>query len=146
MWVRVTHPFSTFPLWSINMRFLFLAFVAVFVASIISNGLGRDADVKLAIHQADAQAKLDEEQRAILTRLEAKKDAKVSEFVQDWRGAYPAASAEKLQELRLIEQKINNDTTVATDFTLAAHQKKADKLNDTISSPFGGKFEAHPGI
>ncbi len=62
------------------MRFLFFGLVAVFVASIIANGLGRDADVKLAIHQADAQAKLDEEQRVILTRLEAQKDTKVSEF------------------------------------------------------------------
>lgn len=128
------------------MRFVFFALVAVFVASIIANGLGRDADVKLAIHQADAQAKLDEEQRAILTRLEAKKDAKVSEFVQDWRRAYPEASAERLQELRLIEQKVNNDITVAADFTLAAHQKKADKINDAITAPFGGKFEAKPGL
>jgi RNase adaptor protein for sRNA GlmZ degradation len=128
------------------MRFLFIALVAVFVASIISNGLGRDADVKLAIHQADAQAKLDEEQRIILTRLEAKNDAKVSEFVQDWRRAYPAVGAEKLQELRLIEQKINNDITVAADFTLAAKRKKSDELNDMVSSPFGAKFEAHPGI
>lgn len=128
------------------MRFVFFALVAVFVASIIANGLGRDADVKLAIHQADAQTKLDEEQRAILTRLEAKKDAKVSEFVQDWRRAYPEASAERLQELRLIEQKVNNDITVAADFTLAAHQKKADKINAAITAPFGGKFEAKPGL
>lgn len=128
------------------MRFVFFALVAVFVASIIANGLGRDADVKPAIHQADAQAKLDEEQRAILTRLEAKKDAKVSEFVQDWRRAYPEASAERLQELRLIEQKVNNDITVAADFTLAAHQKKADRINAAITAPFGGKFEAKPGL
>lgn len=121
------------------MRFLFLAFVAAFVASIIFNG-------QLAIHQVDAQAKLDEEQRIILARLEAKKDAKVSVFVQDWRVAYPSPSTEKLQELRVIEQKINNDITVAADFTLAANQKKADELNDTFSSPFGGKVEAHPGI
>ena len=93
------------------MRFLLFAVVAVFVASIISDGLGRDADVKLAIHQADAQAKLDEEQRLILTRLETKMDTKVSEFVQDWRRAYPTASANSLQELRLAEQKINNDIT-----------------------------------
>lgn len=128
------------------MRFLFLALVAVFVASIISNGLGRDADVKLAIHQANAQAKLDDEQRTILTHLEAKKDAKVSEFVQDWRRAYPTASAGSIQELRLIEQKINNDITVAANFTLAAHQNKADTLNGAISSPLGGKFEARPGF
>ncbi|WP_298595320.1 hypothetical protein [uncultured Zoogloea sp.] len=128
------------------MRFVFLALVAVFVASIIANGLGRDADVKLAIHQSEAQAKLDEEQRAILTRLEAKKDAKVSEFVQDWRREYPKASAEQLQELRLIEQKINNDITVAADFTLAAHQKKVDKINAAFTAPFGGKVEAKPGL
>jgi predicted aldo/keto reductase-like oxidoreductase len=128
------------------MRFLFLALIAVYVASIISNGIGRDADVKLAIHQADTQSKLDEEQRAILTRLEAKKDSRVSEFVQDWRTAYPTASSETLQELRLIEQKTNNDITLVSNFTLAAHQKKADKLNDAISTPFGGKFEARPGI
>lgn len=128
------------------MRFLFFALVAALVALIISDGIGRDADVKLAIHQADVQAKLDEEQRDILTRLEAKKDSKVSEFVQDWRRVYPAASANTLQELRLIEQKINNDITAAGSFTLAANKKKADKLNEAIASPFGGKFEAQPGI
>jgi|GEM_PF-2906976 len=126
------------------MRFLLFAVVAVFVASIISDGLGRDADVKLAIHQADAQAKLDEEQRLILTRLETKMDTKVSEFVQDWRRAYPTASANSLQELRLAEQKINNDITVAADFTLAANQNRAD--NQAFSPLFGGKFEARPGI
>ena len=128
------------------MRFILFAIVALFAASMIANGLGRDADVKLAIHQADAQSKLDEEQRAILTRLEAKKDTAVSQFVQDWRRAYPVASAETLQELRLVEQKISNDISVAANFTLAAHQTKADKLNDAITAPFGGKFEAKPGL
>lgn len=125
------------------MRLLFLA---VFVASIIASGLGRDADVKLAIYEAEAQAKLDAEQRTILTQLEAKRDAKVSEFVRDWRMAYPTANADSLQELRLIEQKIHNDISAVADFTLAAQQKKADRLNDLISSPFGGKFQARPGI
>jgi hypothetical protein len=66
--------------------------------------------------------------------------------VRDWRVAYPAASAEGLQELRLVEQKISNDVFAAAQFTLAAHQKKADKLNAAISAPFGGKFEAKPGL
>lgn len=128
------------------MRFLLFAFVALFGAVIIADGLGRGADVQLATHQADAQTKRNEEQQGILTRLEAKKDAKVSEFVQDWRIAYPTASAESLQELRLIEQKVNNDITVAADFTLAARQDTADKFNDAFSTPFGGKFQAKPGI
>lgn len=128
------------------MRFLLFAIVALLAASMIANGLGRDADVKLAIHQAEAQSKLDEEQRAILTRLEAKKNTAVSQFVQDWRSAYPAASAEALQELRLVEQRISNDITVAAKFTLAAHQSKADKLNAAITAPFGGKVEAKPGL
>lgn len=128
------------------MRLLFLSLVAVYVASIISNGLASDADVALEIGRNDTQSKLDEEQRDILARLEAKRDAKVSEFVQDWRRAYPAVSAERLQELRLIEQKVNNDITVAADFTIAAKQKKADRLNDAIAVPFGSKFEANPGM
>lgn len=128
------------------MRYLFLALVAVYVASIITSGLGSDAGTRLAILLADAQAKLDNEQLAILTNLEAKKSAKVSEFVRDWRSAYPTANAEALQELKLIEQKINNDIAAAADFTLAAHQKRANKLNDVISSPFSAKFEPRPGI
>ena len=128
------------------MRLLFLSLVAVYVASIISNGLSSDANVALEIGRHEAQSKLAEEQRDILARLEAKRDAKVSEFVQDWRRAYPAVSAERLQELRLIEQKVNNDITVAAEFTIAAKQKKADRLNDAIAVPFGSKFEANPGM
>lgn len=128
------------------MRFVLFAIVAVFAASVIASGLGREAEVTVAIHQAEAQAKLDEEQRAALARLEAKQNTRVSEFVRDWRKAYPAATAEKLQELRLIEQKINSDITSAGEFTLAARQQKADRLNASISAPFGGKFEAKPGL
>lgn len=130
------------------MRFLFIAFVAVLVVSAISIGLGRDADVRLAIHQANAQKDLDREQNTILTRLEAKKDAKVSEFVQDWRSAYPSASTEKLQELRLIEQMVNNDNTVVSDFTIEARQRKFDELQDSFQVPFafGKTIEAQPGL
>jgi len=128
------------------MPFLLFALVALFAVSIFSDGLSREADVKLAIHQSESNSKLVQEQGAILTRLEAKKDAKVSEFVRDWRSAYPTPSTEKLQELLLIEQKINNDVAVAADFTLAAKQMKADKLNDVISSPIGAKFGARPGL
>lgn len=128
------------------MRILFLAFIAVLVACIISNGLGREADVKLAIHQAESQASLDAEQRSILARLEAKQDAKVSEFVRDWQTAYPGATDETLQELKLIEQMINNDISKASQFTLAFHQVKADALNSAIEAPFGGKFDARPGM
>lgn len=128
------------------MRFLILVFLAAYVASIIADGLGRDADVTYAIHQSEAQSKRDEEQRAILTRLEAKEDAKVSEFIQDWRKSYPAASAEGLQELRLVAQKIDNDISAAAQFTLAAHQERADKLNSAFSAPFGGSFEVRPGL
>ena len=42
--------------------------------------------------------------------------------------------------------QINNDIAVAADFTLAAKQMNADKLNDVISSPIGAKFEARPGL
>lgn len=128
------------------MRLLLSALVAILIASIISDGLGREADVALAIHQADLQARLNEEQRVILVRLEAKNDTKVSEFAQDWYRAYPTPGANTLQELRLIEQKINNDIASASNFTFAAHKKTADKLNEVVSSPFGGTFEAKPGI
>jgi len=122
------------------MRFLFIAVIALWFASIIAGGLGHDADVQLSIHQADAQAKLDEAQRAILTRLESKNDPKASEFVQDWRRAFPVASDDKLQELRVVEQKINNNLSAAGEFTLAAHQHRAAELDAQISAPFGGKF------
>lgn len=129
------------------MRLLFIALIAVVAATIISNGIGRDADVQLQIHEAGAQETRNVEQRAILARLESKNDSQVSEFVRDWRRAYPAASSEGLQELQIIEQKINNDIGAAAGFTLAAHQAKADRLNSMISAPFGGKVEARrPGI
>ncbi|RRS01148.1 hypothetical protein EIP75_21455 [Aquabacterium soli] len=131
------------------MRILFLSFIAVLVACIISDGLGHDADVKLAIHQSERQSALDSEQRSILSHLEAKHNETVSEFVRDWRRAYPAASETSLQELRLIEQKINNDVNAANQFTLAYHQKKADEVNGAIEAPFSlfdVKLEARPGM
>lgn len=121
------------------MRFLIAVFAAVYIASMISDGLGRDADVALEIY-------LDQEQQSILTRLEAKNDANVSRFVQDWRRSYPKASPEKLQDLRLVEQKIDNDISTAAQFTLAAHKQKLDQLNGAISAPFGGTVEPQPGL
>ena len=109
--------------------------------------MGRDADVKLAIHQAQAQARLDEEQRGILSRLEAKNHGAVSEFVRDWRLAHPTATAEKLQELRVIEQKIDNDVQAAASFTRAARQQRVDKLSGMARGVFGDvEVEAGPGL
>lgn len=126
--------------------FLLTVIAALLVGTIISNAIDRGSEVELAIYRAEIQAKLDEEQRDILSRLESKNDPKVSEFVRDWRVAYPTASGERLQELRLIEQKVESDITVASSFTLAVQQKKADELNEAISFPLGGQFKASPGL
>lgn len=128
------------------MRFFLIAVMAVACSILISNGLGRDADVKMSIYLFDQEEKRNNEQLEILLRLETKHDSSVSEFVRDWRKAYPVATAEKLQELRLIEKKIDNDIRAASDFTLAAKQKREDKLSAVIASPLGGKFEAKPGL
>jgi hypothetical protein len=131
----------------ISVKFVFFALVAIFVAALISNGLGRDAEVRLAIEQDHAQSKLDEEQRGILHRLEAKQSPKVSEFVDDWRQAFPKATAEKLQELRLIEQRIERDVNAAIQYTLSAKRDRAEKLSESITTPFGGiKATAEPGL
>lgn len=128
------------------MRFFLIAILAVWCSALISNSLSRDADVKLAIYESEQQEKLNNEQFEILLKLESKNDSKVSEFVKDWRKAYPVATPFKLQELRLIEKKINDDISAVTEFTLASRQKQADKLNAVIGSPFGGQFEAKPGL
>ena len=129
------------------MQIVFIAIVAIVIALIFSDGLGRDADVKLAIHQAEQQAKLDEEQRAILSRLEARKEAPVMEFVADWQRAYPTSSAERLQELRVIERRIEADPASAAQFTLAAHRVKDGKLGAGLET-LSGKVElrSRPGL
>lgn len=128
------------------MRFFLIAIMVVVCTKLISNGISRDADVKMSIYLFDQEEKRNNEQLEILLRLETKHDSSVSEFVQDWRKAYPVATVEELQELRLIEKKIDNDIRAASDFTLAAKQKRADKLSAAIASPLGGKFEAKPGL
>lgn len=128
------------------MRYVLFALVALFVASIIANGMSSDADAKITMHREEQQAKLDTEQRQILTRLEAKNDAIVSEFVRDWRRSYPSATPSRLEELQLIEQKINNDISSARQYTLASAQIRADKLNAAIQSPLGAKAHAKPGL
>lgn len=125
---------------------VFFAIVAIIIAALVSGGLGRDAEVKLSIYQAEQQSQLDTEQRAILASIEGVNNPHASQFVADWRAAYPAASAEGLQELRIIEAKVKADPASAQQFTLKAKQQKADQLNAAISVPFGGEFKAKPGI
>lgn len=60
------------------MRFIFIAILAVVCSVLISNSLSRDADVKLAIYEAEKQEKLNNEQFEILLKLESKHDSKVS--------------------------------------------------------------------
>lgn len=128
------------------MRFLFFGLVAICVAAIISNGLRRDGDAKLEMHRAEQQAKLDQEQRQILASLEAINSKTVSTFVADWRQHRSEVTEKSLEELRIIQEKIRNDPASAEKFTLAARQEAADKFNAAISSPFGAKMDAKPGL
>lgn len=129
------------------MRFIVLMVVIIVAASMIADGLSREADVALATHSADKQSSLNEQQQAILKRLDAVGDSDVSQFVNDWHKAYPKATDKALQELAIIEQRITADPTVAVTFTLAHKQKQAAEFNAAVSPILGGGAKAEkPGL
>jgi hypothetical protein len=71
--------------------------------------------------QIEAQHRDDQDR--ILVNLAAMNDPVVSEFVKDWLHAFPEPNAEKLSELRVIEQNIKNDKAAAAKYTLAWHRE-----------------------
>lgn len=129
------------------MRFVILILAVLIGAYWISNAIESGPQAQIAMHQAEAQAKRDQEQRDVLVRLEAKNDAKVSELANDWRKAYPSPTEEVLANLRLVEQRINNDITSAASFTTAAKQANADALTSQFGTVLGSvHIKAKPGL
>lgn len=97
--------------------------------------------------EAEHQSARNREQGALLAEIEHLNTPAISTFVDDWRTAYPEPSAEKINELRVIEQRLKNNPELASQYTKAAKQDSADKFNATFSSPFtNGVKPAGPGI
>jgi hypothetical protein len=87
-----------------------------------------------------------ENQDKILVRLEAKNNDAVSRFVADWREAYEEPSPSNLSELRLIEQRINNDAGVAEKFTLAFKMANDPFCNGMVDAVFASRAVCLPGL
>lgn len=129
------------------MRFAILILAILIGVYWISNAIESGPQAQIAMHQAEAQVKRDQEQRDVLVRLEAKNDAKASELANDWRKAYPIPTEEDLANLRLVEQRINNDITSAASLTTAAKQAKADALTSQFGTVLGSvNIKAKPGL
>lgn len=83
------------------------------------------------------------EQDKILVELQMLKDPHISEFVNDWRNYAPQPSPEQLSELRIIQQNIKNDKSVAEKYTLAWHNENS--LCGQVPESFT-KIECTPGL
>lgn len=119
------------------MRFLLIfCLAALAIAGLISIDFSGERE-----RQASA---LVGQQRTLLVELEAMNDPSVSEFVRDWRYAYPEATAENVEELAIAAAAIKADPSRAKGMTLAAKQKELDAL--PFESVIGSKPEAKPGL
>lgn len=115
-------------------------FVIAVVVALVSSAVSQDREAKL-------QAARNTEQGVLLAQIESINTPVVSQLVDDWRTAYPEPSAEKLNELRVIAERVKNNPAVAAEFTKEAKQKSADKFNAAFSSPFNDGVKASgPGI
>lgn len=97
--------------------------------------------------EAGLQSSRNREQGVLLARIEQLNTKAISSFVDDWRSAYPEPSAEKISELQVIEQRLKNNPSLASQYTKAAKQESADKFNAVFSSPLSGDVKpTGPGI
>jgi hypothetical protein len=84
------------------------------------------------------------EQQTLLTQIEAVHTPSASTVVDEWRRTYPEPSVERLAELKIMAQRIQNDPSSAEQYTTAASQKRIDAI--PFESVIGGKPVAKPGI
>lgn len=92
---------------------------------------------------ADLQAQRITEQGQLLAQLETIGKPAASKLVDEWRREYPAPSAERLTELRVLVERVKADPSSAEKYTAETRQKKMDDL--PFSSPLGTP-KARPGI
>lgn len=119
------------------MRFLAIfAIVCFAIAGVFS--------VDWSGEQTRQSAALADQQRALLVRLEAMNDASVSEFVRDWREAYPNATAASVEELAVAVAAIEADHARAKTMTRAAKQEAMDAL--PFKPVLASTPEAKPGL
>lgn len=88
-----------------------LANVGILMAAcfIISDGHAQQTEASQRVKQQDA----------LLGGLQASNNDVVTEFVKDWRKAYPEPSKEKLAELRKIYPRIKKNKSAAIKMTQA---------------------------
>jgi hypothetical protein len=93
--------------------------------------------------EENRQAQRSTEQGQLLAELESLKFPAVSKLVDEWRGAYPAPSEERLTELRVLARRVKADPAGAAKYTADERHKKYDNM--PFSSPLGTP-KAMPGI
>jgi hypothetical protein len=87
------------------------------------------------------------QQDAILGGLQAANNAAVSEFVKDWRKAYPEPSKEELAELRKIYTRIKKNKSAAIKMTQAYKVETIRVCRDTAEAGLPLTMpECQPGL
>ncbi|AJG22343.1 hypothetical protein [Cupriavidus basilensis] len=119
------------------MSFIFKALIVGCIAYFFFGAILADS------RHADAQARRNEAQSALLVRLEAMHHPEVSLLVDEWRRAYPSPIDARLAELRVMAERLQADPASAKQFRVATKQAELDAL--PFSSPFGAQ-RARPGI
>ncbi|MDC9654378.1 hypothetical protein [Xanthomonas perforans] len=94
--------------------------------------------------QAPIKADRANEQRALLAQLDAVQTPAAKELVSDWRRTYPTPSAESLEELQLVVERVQRDPVAAESMTIAAKEKYIANL--PWEPVIGGHSKAAPGL
>lgn len=119
------------------MRYLFIVFLVCLTVSAFTTA---DFGGVRASHSVA----LVNEQRRLLVELDAMNNPYVSQFVRDWRVAYPRATDSSVEELSLAAAAIKSDPSRAKTMTRSARQKALDNL--PFTPVFSGTPEAKPGL
>lgn len=101
-------------------KFIVVAIGIAVILAVLNIG---DSEERAAATQYAAAR--NEAQDRILVGLAAMNDPAVSEFVRDWRASFSQPTPEQLSELRLIEQNIKNDKSVAVKYTVSWKEKNS---------------------
>lgn len=93
--------------------------------------------------QVNYSAQRNEAQDSILVGLTALNNPAVNAFVNEWRSAYPSPTPEQLSRLRIAEQNIRNNPSVALTYTVS--WKNTHALCGQLTTPLGD-IECTPGL
>lgn len=118
----------------------FLIFIGIAAVMALFNFGDSEQNAELVKYAAERNNAQDQ----LLVELAGINDPAVSEFVRDWRKVFPQPTPEQLSELRIINQNIKNDKSVAIKYTIG--WKEENSFCGQLKATFGSNPRCSPGL